>query len=375
MLGGLIAPTTADVRKVMVSGPSGILSVCSPYDKDIHGNLLGFPDYEPSNRQVTWKNGATCVTYSAEEPNRLRGPQHEFLWCDELAAWDNGQPDEAWDMAMFGLRVGDNPQALITTTPRPIPLIRELMKSPLCITTRHKTADNKENLAPTFLTRVVSKYAGTRLGRQELDGEVIDEVEGALWTRGMIEDAYMRGKPLPDMRRIVIGVDPATTSRDVSALTGIVVAGLGVDNRGYVLADYSGRYSPGEWARQVAWAFKEFEADRIIAEGNQGGEMVRHTIETAHPNLPVTIIHAKEAKQARAEPIAALYEQGRISHAEPFPDLEDQLMTWAPLMGLPSPDRLDAMVWALRNLMLDQWVDNTQLGMVSIQAVRISTDH
>jgi len=348
---GLIAPTAGDIRDVMIEGPSGILSVCWRNDKDIYGRPLGLPIYEPSKRhRLTWANGAVAHGYSAEEPNRLRGPQHDRIWADEVAAWNDGDPNDAWDMAMFGLRLGAAPQAVITTTPRPIPLLRELLRSPRCVVTRAKTDANKANLAPTFLSQIVSKYEGTRLGRQELDGELIEEVEGALWTRAMIERA--RVAKAPDLVRIVVAIDPAATSGDTSALTGIVAAGVDSNGHGYVLRDVSGRYTPDAWARRAIALYDELKADRIVAEGNQGGEMVRHTLETVRPNIPVRIVHASKGKQARAEPVSALYEQGRVSHAGAFPELEDQLCTWEPLTGKASPDRLDAMVWALTELMV-----------------------
>lgn len=345
----LIAPTSADARDVMVEGTSGILSVSWQHDRDEAGNLIGIPSYEPSKRRVTWGNGAIATLFSAEEPERLRGPQHECIWADELAAWKDAQ--DAWDMAMFGLRLGDDPRAMVTTTPKPLPIIRELIRSETTAITRASTHANKANLAQAFLTQIVSKYEGTRLGRQELDGELLEESEGALWNRGMIERAMMKG-PLPPMKRIVIGVDPAITVKEESNLTGIVAAGLGQDGRAYVLADSSGRLSPNGWAAKAIGQFKSLNADCIVAEGNQGGEMVRHTIQSVMPNAPVRIVHASRGKQARAEPIAALYEQGRVTHSAAFPELEDQMCTWEPLGDMPSPDRLDALVWALTELML-----------------------
>lgn len=351
----LIAPTAADAREVMVEGESGILATAWDGDGDARGNAIGRPLYEPSKRRLTWKNGAIATTYSAEEPDRLRGPQHDGLWADELAAWVD--PNEAWDMAMFGLRLGTNPQALVTTTPRPIPIVRELIKNSTgddrtVAVTKAKTSDNRANLSPTFLTKIVSKYKGTRLGRQELDGEVIEQVEGALWTREMIERSRAAYPERSFLKRVVVGVDPAVSSGGTSALTGIVAAGLGRDNQGYFLADVSGRYSPAEWAKQALALYDSLKADRIIAEGNQGGEMVRHTIQTASPNAPIRIVHASQSKQARAEPVSALSQQDRILFCGTFPELEDQLCTWAPLEGLPSPDRLDAFVWAFTDLML-----------------------
>jgi phage terminase large subunit-like protein len=350
----LIAPTTDDARAVMVEGQSGILSTAWMHDLDAQDNAMGRPLYEPSKHRLTWANGAIATTYSAEEPDRLRGPQHDALWADELAAWTD--PDHAWDMAMFGLRLGAQPQAMVTTTPRPIPIVREMLAQAeradaTIVVTRGRTHDNALNLAPSFLHRIVGKYEGTRLGRQELNAEVIDEVAGALWTRDAIEAARL-ATALPPMKRTVISIDPATSSGGHSALTGIVGCGLGFDNKGYVLADRSGRYSPGEWANVALSLYDALQADRIVAEGNQGGEMVRHTLITARANAPVRIVFARHGKQARAEPVAALSEQRRIVFAGVFAELEDQLCTWAPLEGLASPDRLDAFVWAFTDLML-----------------------
>ena len=339
----LIAPTAGDARDVMVEGVSGIMSVCWEGDRTDKGEVLGIPAYEPSKRRLTWANGAQAAIFSAEEPERLRGPQHDALWADELAAW--ADPQATWDMAMFGLRLGANPQAMVTTTPKPLPIIRELVNDPRNVLTRGSTWDNRTHLAESFFHHVVGKYEGTRLGRQELNAEILEEADGALWRRDMI-----RRGDVPELVRVVVGVDPPASSSGDSALAGIVVCGLGIDRRGYVLADYSGRMSPGEWGRKVVAAYDNFNADRIIAEGNQGGEMVRHTIQTVRENIPVTIVHASRGKQARAEPVAALYEQGKVDHVGSFPALEDEMCTWEPLSALPSPDRLDAMVWAMTDL-------------------------
>jgi phage terminase large subunit-like protein len=356
----LIAPTADSARKVMIEGDSGILEGAFEGDIDIKGEIVGRPVYEPSKRQLHWSNGSVATIYTAEEPERLRGPQHGALWADELASWPRSKvrdnATEAWDNAMFGLRIGLNPQAMISTTPKPIPIIRELIRqslgdNPTCVITRATTYANRAALASPFYSRIIQRYEGTRLGRQELLGEVIDEMEGALWSGAIIDQARLHGS-LPDMRRIVIGVDPAVTVSGQSSLTGIVVAGLGVDGLVYVLADLSGRLSPDRWAKVVIRAYDEFEADRIVAEGNQGGELVRVNINTVRKNMPIRIVHARHSKQARAEPVSALYEQGKVRHAKPFPELELQMTTWEPLGGEPSPDRLDAMVWAITDLAL-----------------------
>lgn len=345
----LIAPTAADARDVMVEGTSGILSCAWEHDVDCRGQKMGRPEYEPSKRRLTWGNGAIATLFSAEEPERLRGPQHDTIWADELAAWWEAQ--DAWDMAMFGLRLGDQPQVMVSTTPRPIPLLRTLIRDPSTVITRATTYANRANLAGAFFDTVIRKYEGTRLGRQELSGELLTEAEGSLWNRKMLEAARFSEKP-PAMKRIVIGIDPAVTAKAESNLTGIVVAGLGVDDRGYVMADVSGRYAPAEWARAAVKSFHHWKADRIVAEGNQGGDLVRHTIHTEWREAPVTIVHAKQGKNARAEPVAALYEQGRVKHLGAFDELEDQMCTWEPLGDQPSPDRIDALVWALTSLMV-----------------------
>jgi len=345
----LIAPTASDARDVMVEGESGLLSVCWAGDKDCHGNEMGRPTYEPSKRRVTWANGAVATTFSAEEPERLRGPQCEAIWADELGAWK--YLADTWNMATFGNRLGPNPRTCVTTTPKPLKILRDLASHPRTIITGGSTYDNAANLASTFLDKIRADYEGTRLGRQEIYADLLDEAEGALWTRDMVEKAHYRGE-MPDMKRVVIAIDPAITAKEESDETGIIACGLGVDNLGYVLRDLSGRYSPDGWARQAITLAKELKADRIVAEGNQGGDMVRHTIETQWRNAPITIVHASRGKAARAEPVAALYEQGRIRHMGGFPDLEDQLVTWEPLSGMPSPDRLDALVWGFTELII-----------------------
>lgn len=331
----LVAPTAADARDVMVEGESGVLAVCPPENK---------PLYEPSKRRITWKSGAIATVYSADEPDRLRGPQHDAAWGDELAAW---RYPETYDMLMFGLRLGNDPKAVFTTTPRPVRLVRDLLLDTDCTVTRGSTYDNRSNLAPAFYKQIVKKYEGTRLGRQELYAEVLDDVEGALWTRSMIKAAAT----LPDMTRVIVAVDPAVTSGEDSDETGIVVAGVGVDGSGYVLADRSCRLSPDGWAKRAVQAYIDFGADRIVAEVNNGGDMVESVLRTVDRSVPFTKVHASRGKRTRAEPVAALYEQGRVTHAAAFPDLEDQLCGWTPESG-ESPDRLDALVWALTELML-----------------------
>ena len=334
----LVARTASDVRDVIVEGESGILAI-SPKDER--------PTWEPSRRRLTWPNGAQATTYSADEPDQLRGPQHDGAWCDELAAW---RYPETWDQLRFGLRLGAHPRVVVTTTPRPTKIIRDLIASPDTVVTRGRTRDNVANLAPGVVAELERRYAGSRLGRQELDGEVLDDSAGALWRWTWIDAA--RVAKAPDLRRIVVAVDPATTSGEESDETGIVVAGIGYDGRGYILADESGRYRPEEWARKVASAYHAHKADAVIAESNQGGEMVGAVLRAyGSAGLPVRTVHAKRGKATRAEPVAVLYEQGRVSHVGSLARLEDQLTTWDPGASGASPDRLDALVYAVTDLL------------------------
>lgn len=357
----LIAPTASDARDVMVEGESGLLAVCWAGDRTIDGQPLGRPSYEPSKRRLTWANGAVATLFSAEEPERLRGPQSEIIWADELAAWKYLR--ETWDMAMFGLRLGDRPRTCITTTPKPLPLVKEIAKDARTVITRGSTFDNAGNLAPTFLRAIRDKYEGTRLGRQELNAEILDDLPGALWTRDAIDAG--RVKNAPDMQRIVVAVDPSGTKgeSDDGDEIGIVVAGKGVDGRAYVLADQTCKLSPDGWGRRAVDAYHgrwsptpdAFKADRIVAERNFGGAMVQHVIRTIDAKASYKEVTASRGKVARAEPVAALYEQGRVSHVGSFPELEDQMCSIAPegYVGEGSPDRADALVWALTELMLD----------------------
>lgn len=348
----LIAPTASDARDVMVEGESGLLSVCWAGDRTDTGETLGRPSYEPSKRRVTWANGAVATLFSAEEPERLRGPQFEAGWADELAAWKYLR--ETWDMFMFGLRLGSDPRTIITTTPKPVPLIREIIKDAKTVVTRGSTFDNAGNLAPKFLKTIREKYEGTRLGRQELNAEILDDLPGALWTRDEIDKHRL--KVAPAMRRIVVAVDPSGTGGvdDDGDSIGIVVAGLGIDGRGYILADRTCKLSPDGWGRRAVAAYNEFKADRIVAERNFGGAMVEHVIKTVDRKAAYKEVTASRGKVARAEPIAALYEQGRVSHIGAMPELEDQMCLFGPdgFIGEGSPDRTDALVWALTELMI-----------------------
>lgn len=336
----IVAPTFAEARLVMIEGESGLLAVHNDRDR---------PTYEPSKRTLTWPNGSVAQVFSADEPDGLRGPQFDAAWCDELAKWRRGS--EAWMNLQMALRLGECPQAVITTTPRPTKLIRELMNDAATVVTRSRTLDNRGNLAPQFLAEVLAKYGGTNLGRQELDGELIADDPDALWTRDLIERARVR--TLPPLARIVVAVDPPATAGSKANACGIVCAGLGEDGRAYVLDDAScKRLRPLQWAARVAALAKQRGADRVVAEVNQGGDMVRTVLAEAEPTLPVRAVHASRGKKARAEPVAALYEQGRVSHVGVFPELEDEMCS---VIGDgESPDRLDALVWALTDLVLNQ---------------------
>jgi predicted phage terminase large subunit-like protein len=335
----LVAPTAGDARDVMVEGESGLLAI-APADFR--------PLYEPSKRRLTWPNGAVATLFSADEPERLRGPQHDGAWCDELAAWRSPQ---AWDMLMFGLRLGVDPRCVVTTTPRPVRLLRQLVAAPGTVVTRGSTYENRAHLAPAFLDQIVRRYEGTRLGRQELDAEILDDVPGALWTRERIELA--RAKGAPALRRVVVAIDPAASSGEDADETGIIVAGLGEDGHGYVLDDLSGRLPPHAWAARAVGAYRRHRADRIVAEVNNGGDMVEATVRMVDRSASFKAVRASRGKSVRAEPVAALYEQGRVHHVGCFRELEDQMCAFAADGDRgTSPDRVDALVWALSELMV-----------------------
>jgi predicted phage terminase large subunit-like protein len=339
----LVGATAADVRDVMVEGPSGILSICPNSNR---------PLYEPSKRRVVWPNGVVATMFSSEEPERLRGPQHGAAWCDELAAWRN--LSETWDQLQFGLRIGKRPRQVITTTPKPVKLLKALVKRAAeggdVIITKGKTSDNAANLAKSFLADIHRQFGGTRLGRQELDAEILDDVPGALWNRDLIERTRCGPVSPWSLKRIVVAVDPAVSIGADANESGIIVAGVNDNGEFFVIADLSGKYQPHEWATRAVGALRQYGADRVVAESNQGGSMVEATLRAVDKNVPVRSVHASRGKVTRAEPIAALFEQGRAHLAGAYPELEDQLATFE--AGSPgSPDRLDAMVWALTALM------------------------
>ncbi|MGD8326725.1 MAG: terminase family protein [Sphingomonadales bacterium] len=338
----LVADTFADARDIMVEGESGILSCSPPYQR---------PNFEVSKRRLTWPNGTIATLYSAEDPDQLRGPQHHLAWGDEVAKWS--RLEESWSNLLLGLRLGANPRVLATTTPRPLPMLRQLMDAEDTVVTRGGTFENQVHLSPAFLAHVRDRYANTRIGRQEIDGEILEDIQGALWTHKLI-DANRRTQAAI-MGRIVVAVDPPVTSGKRSDACGIVVAGLGVDGEFYVLADRSVQgVSPESWARTAIAAADEFHADRLIAEVNNGGDLVESVLRTIDTQIPYKKVRASRGKIARAEPVAALYEQGRVHHLAVFPELEDELCAYDGGPGQNSPDRMDALVWALTELAFAQ---------------------
>ena len=336
----LIGATAADARDIMIEGESGILEICPRNER---------PLYVPSKRRLEWPNGARTLIFTADEPERLRGKQHQKLWCDEIASW---RRPEAFEQAMLGLRLGALPQVVITTTPKPVKLLRELLANPETVLTRGSTYDNRANLAPGYFAQIIKRYEGTRLGRQELNAELLEEIEGALWSLAMIEDA--RVLKAPDMARIVVAIDPATTSGEDSDETGIVVAGRGVDGHAYVLRDLSCRLSSNGWGNRAVNAYRELRADRIVAEVNNGGDLVENVIRVIDKHVSYKAVRASRGKVVRAEPISALYERKMVHHVGLFADLETQMCSFVPDHLDGSPDRVDALVWALTELMIDR---------------------
>ena len=336
----LVAETSADGREVMIEGESGLLAVF-PSDER--------PLYEPSRRRLVWPNGIIAHLYSASEPDQLRGPQHGFAWMDELAKWPNAE--DVWSNLLMGLRLGHRPRTIITTTPRPVPLLRKLIKDKATYVTKGSTFDNSANLPERFISEISRLYGGTRLGRQELDGELIDDVVGALWSRSMIEVSRC---PRPSaMERIVVAVDPPVSGGPKADACGIVAVGRGVDGKAYVLADESIQgLSPAGWAKRALNLYENLQADRLVAEVNNGGDLVENLLRQIEPNVAYQSVHARRGKMMRAEPIAALYEQEKVFHTMPFPALEDEMCSYTGEKNSQSPDRLDALVWAIWSLML-----------------------
>ena len=355
----IVAPSHEDAVETCVRGESGLLRT---------NPRIAFHPGAQLQSDLTWPNGsegALFGTFAPEDVERFRGPQHCLVWGDEFAAWR--KLDEAWDMIQFGLRLGPRPRMVLTTTPKRRPLLRRLMADPRTAVTRASTRDNP-SLPAGRRERLYAVYGGTTLGRQELDAEVIDDVQGALWRRALIDAA--RIESAPEMRRIVVAVDPSATSSEGSDEAGVIVAGVNWSGHGYVLSDASLRATPAAWARAAVEAWQRFRADRIVAEVNNGGEMVEHVIRTVASQMglsvPYTAVSASRGKQTRAEPVSALYEQGRVHHVGSFPELEDQMCSWTP--GEKSPDRMDAAVWALTDLMVhadDPWAGLAYHGGVA----------
>jgi phage terminase large subunit-like protein len=337
----LIGATADDIRDILIEGESGILAVC-PKDER--------PKYVPSKRRLEWPSGAKSLLFSADEPDRLRGKQSSGLLCDELSAW---RYMDSYTQAMLGLRLGERPRAYISTTPRPLKLLRDLVKDPKVHVTSSNTYANRANLSPAFFSSIITKYEGTRLGRQELDGQLLDDTPGALWNLSRIDE--LRARTAPDqLTRILVAVDPAVTSGEEADETGIVVVGLGPDGSGWLLADLSGRYTPHEWAGKAVDAWREWNADAVIGEANNGGDMIESTLRAISANIPFRKVWASRGKVARAEPVSALYEQGRCHHVGTFTPLEDEMcsMTTDGSVGDHSPNRADALVWGFSELML-----------------------
>jgi phage terminase large subunit-like protein len=349
----LIGATLDDARDIMIEGESGILAIC-PNDER--------PRYVKHERLLLWPTGCKSLIFTADEPERLRGKQHQKAWADELAAWRYA---EAWDQLKFGLRIGKQPQAIITTTPRPSAIIKELLRDPDCAITTGTTYDNADNLAPAFFRAVIRKYEGTRLGRQELNAELLADNPNALWTRADIDNARITLEQMPALQRCVIGVDPAVTSTEDSDETGIVACGIGPAPKNwippngkpaaegshfYVTQDASLSATPDAWARAAIKCYHDRSADRVIGETNNGGDLIEALLRTVDANVSYTKVTATRGKMIRAEPIAALYEQGRVHHVGAFATLEDQMCDYDPITATLSPDRMDALVWALSAL-------------------------
>lgn len=338
----LVGESIADVREVMIEGVSGLLAIHTRGER---------PRWEPSRRRLEWPNGAVAYAFSADDPESLRGPQFDAAWCDELCKWRRAE--SAFDMLQFGLRLGRNPRSAITTTPRPVPLLKRLLVDPLTVVSRAATKANAFQLAPQFLSLMLARYAGTRLGRQELDGELIEARVDSLFPRERIERAKVESHP--PLARIVVAIDPPVSSREGADACGIVAAGADDEGKVFVLADESeSGLSPLAWASRAIALYRRLEADRIVVEVNQGGEMARAVLSETDASVAVSEVRATRGKVLRAEPVAALYEQGRVSHVGSFPLLEDEMADFGAdgLSNGRSPDRLDALVWAITSLVL-----------------------
>lgn len=340
----LVGGSLHEVRSVMVEGQSGLLNVHPACDR---------PIYVPSQRIIKWKNGAVAQFFGAEASETLRGPQFDCVWIDEIAKFRKAK--EVWEQVQLCLRLGTNPRCIITTTPRPTKFIQDLLASPDVAISRGSTFDNAANLASTYLEQIKKQFLNTRLGAQELYAELLTQTAGALWQRSMI--AYQQPEydqtGRPTLERIVIAIDPATTTHDHSDETGIIVAGVDAQKRAYILEDHSGRFSPTDWGRRVVDCYYRLKADRVVVEVNKGGDLVENVLKAIDPTIPIKSVRATRGKYTRAEPIAALYEQSRVLHVQPFSLLEQQICDYVPGITSKSPDRMDALVWALTELLLE----------------------
>ena len=341
-ISAVVAPTHGDLRRTCFDGESGLLSVIPKecYRKD----GTGYTSFR--GEEIHLHNGSKIIGYAAIQPERLRGAQFHRAWCDELAAW---RYSEAFDQLMFGLRLGENPQCVITTTPKPIPIIRNLVERKDVVVTTGNTFENQENLASTALTMFKERYEGTTLGRQELYAEILEDFEGALWNNNMIEKTRLSEDTDRELQKVIVAVDPAVTSNENSDETGIIVVGRDFAGRFYVLEDLSGVNTPDRWARIAVDAYYDFQADMIVAETNQGGDLVERLIRSVDPLIPYRSVRATRGKMVRAEPISALYEQEKVHHIGYFPELEQQMVSYTGETN-SSPDRLDALVWGLTEL-------------------------
>jgi len=344
----LVGRTAADVRDVMIEGESGILAISPPWDR---------PVYRSTTRSLIWPNGAKALCFTADEPNLLRGPQCGFAWADEIAAWR--YLEETWNNLMFGLRLGINPQCVATSTPRPVKIVKDLVakNGDTVHVTTESTLANRGNVSEAWIKDIVGTYQGTRLGRQEIGGEVLDDNPNALWTSDIIDKT--RVNKIPELTKIIVAVDPSVSDKptDETSECGIVVGGIKGQKRdtsshGYLLADETIKGNPAKWGEQVVSAVYRHHADEVVAEANNGGAMVKYVIQSLAPHLKVTLVHASRGKRTRAEPVSTLYEKERIHHLGQFPELETQLTEWEP--GMDSPDRLDAAVWLFTHLMIDE---------------------
>ena len=350
-ISAVVAPTAGDLRRVCFGGPSGLTSIIP---KECYSSDATLKGYSSSMSEIRLFNGSKIVGYAASEPERLRGPQFHRAWCDEVAAW---RYPEAFDQLMFGLRLGNNPQCLITTTPKPTKIIKDLVSRDDVVVTSGNTFENEDNLAESALAMLRDKYEGTTLGRQELFAEILEDVDGALWNMKLIDEARLSEETERDLSQIIVAIDPAVTANDDSDETGIVVVGKDHNNEYYVLEDLSGRHTADKWGKIAVNAYYDWDADRIVAEVNNGGDLVERLIRNVDPNIPYRSVRATRGKIVRAEPIAALYEQRRVHHMGIYPELESQMCTYTGDTKT-SPDRLDALVWGLSEL-------NKSLGNVN----------